>query len=500
MAKPGNAPISNTISVTGTPSPTTRLNKKPALIIASVILLVVGVAVYALKESANKTTVARSNPDYKPSPTESFLTKFLQGRPDGVIGDQPSNDGMFRSSKADEKEEGNVDANADAKGKTTKPGQTGERAVKADIEESDHERPDLSKLAIKHQENLQTLAYEEEIRAIKQRLDQEQKARTSSATVEFSASEKSSLNQTNADGNEPESHDRNSRPDSTEALRAVMQGAMGGSKDQQQMQQEAMRAFLSSVGGPRSSDDGGFTSVTDSDASQQDKKQQFLRSDPNKDNYLRRTRVDPLGLTEMKAGTLIPATLITGVNSDLPGQLLAQVSQNVYDSATHQYVMVPQGAKLIGKYDSNVSYAQNRTLVVWNRIIYPDGSSLDLEGMQGHDTEGYAGFYDKVNNHYVRLFGSAILVSVMGASLNSIEDRNRSTAIPYGGLSERDEFEKSLGRELNRLAVEITRKNLRIAPTLEIRPGYRFVVMVNKDAVLEPYAPMQSLAASRGHK
>src|SRR5690606_38200477 len=118
---------------------------------------------------------------------------------------------------------------------------------------------------------------------------------------------------------------------------------------------------------------------------------------------------------ELKRGSVIPASLITGINSDLPGRIIAQVSQNVFDSATGHNLLIPQGAKLFGRYDSNISFGQRRVLVVWTDIVFPDGSTLQIAGMAGADAAGFSGFTDKVNNHYVRTFGSAVLVALIGA-------------------------------------------------------------------------------------
>ena len=109
----------------------------------------------------------------------------------------------------------------------------------------------------------------------------------------------------------------------------------------------------------------------------------------------------------LRACFVIPATLISGINSDLPGQIVAQVSQNVYDTPVGRYLLVPQGSRLIGSYDSKVAYGQGRVLVAWQRIVFPDGKALDMGAMPGSDGAGYAGLADKTNNHYLRIFGSA---------------------------------------------------------------------------------------------
>ena len=191
---------------------------------------------------------------------------------------------------------------------------------------------------------------------------------------------------------------------------------------------------------------------------------------------------------ELRAGFVIPATLISGINSDLPGQIVAQVSQDVYDTATGKFKLVPQGSRLIGAYSSNVAYGQSRVLVAWQRIVFPDGKALDLGSMPGADGAGYAGFKDEVNNHYVRIFGSALLMSGVVASVAYSQNRNQSNpqAAPTAGSA----LSEALGQQLGQATAQMIAKNLNIAPTLEIRPGFRFNVIVVKDLTFsKPYAP-----------
>lgn len=181
------------------------------------------------------------------------------------------------------------------------------------------------------------------------------------------------------------------------------------------------------------------------------------------------------------AGTILPALLITGINSDLPGQILGQISQNVFDSATGQYLLVPQGTKLIGEYDSRIAYGQERVLVVWTRLVFPNGSSISLEGMPGVDLSGYAGLTDQVNNHYGRLIKGVVFTSLLGAAAQTAHGSNRLnqdfTALAVQGAAD----------NLNQAGQSITRKNLQVQPTLEIRPGFRVNVFVTKDILLRAY-------------
>lgn len=203
------------------------------------------------------------------------------------------------------------------------------------------------------------------------------------------------------------------------------------------------------------------------------------------DVYLRNTREPARSRFEIKAGSIIPAVLISGINSDLPGQLIAQVRENVYASAgdAHATVLIPQGARLVGTYDSAVTMGQLRVLVAWQRVIFPDGSSVSLGAMQGADQAGYAGFRDKVDNHYLRIYGNAFLLSLFSAGIQlSQPDGNGSQ-----GYDSQQILAAELGRQLGQLGIEMTRRNMDIAPTLEIRPGYNFAVMVNKDMILPAF-------------
>ncbi|HEQ3636537.1 TPA: conjugal transfer protein TrbI [Campylobacter coli] len=209
--------------------------------------------------------------------------------------------------------------------------------------------------------------------------------------------------------------------------------------------------------------------------------QQFLSQ--KKDNgYLKYVKQKPLSTYEIKAGWNIPAILITGVNSDLPGQILAQVTQNVYDSATGKYLLIPQGTKVVGAYSSNIIYGQSRLLVAWNKLIFPNGDTLNLDGMQGTSQDGYTGFEDQVDNHYFRIFGSAFLLSSISAGIalsdNSDTNSEKETAS--------DKAIAQAIQQMGQVASEMIRKNMNISPTLKIHPGYKFNIFVTKDIILEP--------------
>jgi len=196
---------------------------------------------------------------------------------------------------------------------------------------------------------------------------------------------------------------------------------------------------------------------------------------------IRQRQVSPF---ELKAGTVIPAVTITGINSDLPGNIIAQVSQDVYDTTTGKILLIPQGSKLIGEYSSRIVWGQQRALQVWTQLNFPDGSSFDLGSMDGVSQDGMAGFEDKVNKHYARIFGSAIMLSLFSAGIEySQGDSNR-------GWGERPSvgstISASIGQQLAQVGAEIMRKEINVQPTITIRPGHLFHVFVKKDLILEP--------------
>lgn len=193
---------------------------------------------------------------------------------------------------------------------------------------------------------------------------------------------------------------------------------------------------------------------------------------------------------EVKTGSIIPSAMIGGINSDLPGQLVALVSQNVYDTADGRYLLIPQGSKLYGVYDSRIIYGQSRVLVAWNRIIFPDGSAITLESMPGTDAAGYSGFNDEVNNHYFRIFGNALLMSLItGGTSWAVDSVTPNTGVTSNASpSLQQQMASSLAAQLGQTTAQVLSKGMNIKPTLEIRPGYRFNVVVTKDLVFrEPY-------------
>ena len=237
------------------------------------------------------------------------------------------------------------------------------------------------------------------------------------------------------------------------------------------------------------------------DANGQRSKEDFFNADLRDLGYLPNKVVPQQSRYELKRGSVIPATLITGINSDLPGRITAQVSQNVYDSATGHRLLIPQGTKLFGRYDSKVSFGQSRVLVVWTDIIFPNGSTLQIGGMAGMDAQGYGGFNDKVDRHYLRTFGSAVLLAVIGTGIDmTLPESSTLATQDTASDAARRNFAETFGR-----VAELTiNKNLDVQPTLRIRPGYKFNILVDQDIVFpESYPLPTGMRSSRmkiGHE
>ncbi len=214
------------------------------------------------------------------------------------------------------------------------------------------------------------------------------------------------------------------------------------------------------------------------DQNMQGEKNSFLQSQTGGDDQLK-TGVQSTGSPYMvMAGSIIPATLITGIDSDLPGQIQALVSQNVYDSKTGNNILIPQGSKLLGTYDSQVAYGQSRVLIVWTRVIFPNDQYIDLEGMPGADLSGFAGLHDQVDNHYFRIYGSALLMSLFSAGMQLSQPNNNTS---NGAPTNQQIIASAMGQELGQTSTELIQKNINVQPTINIRPGDNFNVLVTRD-------------------
>jgi type IV secretion system protein TrbI len=214
------------------------------------------------------------------------------------------------------------------------------------------------------------------------------------------------------------------------------------------------------------------------DATEQTRKLSFLKTGPDKDIYNPHALQTPASPYQLMAGTIIAASLVSGLNSDLPGFVIAQVTENVFDSVAGRHLLVPQGSRLIGKYDNVVAFGQERALVVWQRIIMPDGTSVVIDNLPATDTSGYAGVAGEVDFHTWKLLQGVALATVLGIgselAFGSDDDLIRA-------------LQQSTQSNTNRAGQRLVERYLSVQPTLTVRPGWPLRVIVHKDIVLQPY-------------
>lgn len=187
----------------------------------------------------------------------------------------------------------------------------------------------------------------------------------------------------------------------------------------------------------------------------------------------------PVSPYQLMAGTIIPASLVTGLNSDLPGLVIAQVTENVYDTVTGRFLLIPQGARLIGKYDSVVVFGQKRALVVWQRLILPDGTSVLIDNLPATDESGYAGLEDEVDFHTWQLLKGIGLATLMGVGTELSFGDNENDLVAA--------IRESAQQSTSRSGDTLVQRTLDIQPTIAVRPGWPVRIIVSKDMVLKPY-------------
>ncbi|OWZ92288.1 conjugal transfer protein TraI [Sinorhizobium sp. LM21] len=210
----------------------------------------------------------------------------------------------------------------------------------------------------------------------------------------------------------------------------------------------------------------------------QDRQSAFLNAPVDRRTTATDRVMAPASPFVLQAGAVIPAALVTGIRSDLPGQIIAQVTENIYDSPTGRSLLVPQGTRIIGQYDNNVQIGQRRALLVWNRLIFPNGRSIVLERQPGADGQGYAGLEDGVDYHWWDLAKAAGLSTLLAVGTElAASDEDRLVAAIKDGAQD----------TINDAGQQIIRRQLQAAPTLTIRPGFPVRVIVTRDLVLEPY-------------
>lgn len=250
--------------------------------------------------------------------------------------------------------------------------------------------------------------------------------------------------------------------------------------------QAQLRQVQASIGGgggmdgSRSTGSAGMMLASETSSSGKDYSE--FDSNGKKDRWTLDSKMEaPTSPFQIRAGAVIPGIMLSGINSDLPGQIMAQVSQNVYDTATGRQLLIPQGTRMIGSYSSDVAFGQEGVLIAWQRLVFPDGKALDIGSMPGADMAGYSGFRDQVDNHLWRIYGSALFMAgiTAGASMATDQGQNSGTGNQQPSVS--SELSSALGQQLGQVSAQIVSKNLNVAPTLKIRPGYRFNIVTVKD-------------------
>jgi type IV secretion system protein VirB10 len=224
---------------------------------------------------------------------------------------------------------------------------------------------------------------------------------------------------------------------------------------------------------------GGDLDALGAGTSDQTRKLTFLKSGPEKDIYNPHALQTPASPYQLMAGTVIAASLITGLNSDLPGFVIAQVTENVFDTVSGRHLLIPQGSRLIGRYDNIVAFGQERALVVWQRIILPDGSSIVIDNLPATDTGGYAGLADQVDFHTWKLLKGVALATVLGVGSELAFGSSDSDLVKA--------LQQSTQSTTNRAGQRLIERQLNVQPTITVRPGWPLRVVVHKDLVLRPY-------------
>jgi type IV secretion system protein VirB10 len=216
----------------------------------------------------------------------------------------------------------------------------------------------------------------------------------------------------------------------------------------------------------------------------QNEKEAFLTQSAAIEPYLAKPLLKPVSPYELKAGSIIPGALVTAINTDLPGEVIGQVTENVYDSVSGNYLLIPQGSRLLGKYQSLVSNGQNRALLVWQRIIYPNGDSIILDGMAGTDQIGQSGLADQVDYHLDKLVEATVLSTALAYGGNLARNPNSRN-----GNSGGDVIGDTVAQQADRVGEKFIDRELDVQPTITIRSGWSMRVLVNRDMVLSPYQP-----------
>jgi len=400
-----------------------RLNRLPIIAAIVLVVLFLGVIFYGL---TSRRLIFRETADVASSggsPATTFADQLKRGVTDGIIG-EPAPQPVLMAPQVEQREE--------PRNPFMIPART-----------ADQPRP----IELEPEEVWRTRLRREQEEQYLRELQRQQMARLQASNVAYDAPLAINTDKLKAATTDPARSTPTSPTPTTDLYSAALQAGLNGQA---------------------------------ADPNGQNGKASFFNSDLAKLGYLPNQVVSQRSPYELKRGSVIPATLITGINSDLPGRITAQVSQNVHDSATGHRLLIPQGTRLMGRYDSKVSFGQSRILVIWTDIIFPNGATLQIGSMAGTDATGYGGFRDKVDNHHLRTFGSAILLAVIGAGMDLAVPSNPS---PFNSNSPQDAARINFARTFGQVAERTISKNLDVQPTLEIRPGYQFNILVDQDIV-----------------
>ncbi len=233
------------------------------------------------------------------------------------------------------------------------------------------------------------------------------------------------------------------------------------------------------AGAPLRPDDRRLALDPEADQNNQQRKLDFIKERDTGGIYNPHALQTPASPYQVMAGSVIPASLITGINSDLPGLVVSQVTENIYDTVSGSTLLIPQGSRLIGTYDSVVAFGQSRALLIWQRIILPDGSSIEIDNLPATDVAGYAGLEDEVDYHTWRLLKGIALATLLGVGTELSLGPDESDLVRA--------IRESTQQNVNRAGQRITERNLNIQPTITVRPGWSLRVIVHRDLVLRPY-------------
>ena len=261
-------------------------------------------------------------------------------------------------------------------------------------------------------------------------------------------------------------------------LAGIRSAAMNGVPPAQAQDTPSLAGLLGGAANPASLQLGGDPAVA-----AQERNREFMK-EAGESGYLPELVKKRMGGHELAAGSIIPAVMLTGINSDLPGVITAQVSQTVYDTFDESVRVIPQGSRLVGRYSSQIASGQERVLVAWDELIFPNGNRINLRGMSGVDGLGQSGFHDKVNNHFFRTWGSALMVSLLGVGVQLSQPQNAAYSTAPSAASQ---SAAAAANSLNEAGSKVLEKNLSIQPTLQIRPGYVFNIIVNKSVLMPAY-------------